>query len=395
MSAAAAQLSEIPTLASGPRPLEALFVLNNLSVGGSEVKIVRLANDLHRKGIAVGVCYLNEPHQLRDNLQPNLPVWCLERRGKYSFTATRALRKIIEESRVRTVLAVNSYPTIYVAAATRSLTPKPRTIVLMNTSSYGAGEEWRRYLYRSVMRLLDETIYGSEIQRDGWVSEKHPLRAASAVIYNGVDTERFSVNAIGDQGQKFREQLGISPATFLIGAVGRLAPEKNYPVLIDALHALRDKGLDAHVVIAGTGDCRELLERRVAEANLESHVTFAGVMADVRPLLAALDVFVLPSLTDTFSNAALEAMSMSRPVVLSRTGGGPEMVLDGREGFIVTPSTNPDELTRALLTLHAQPELRERMGQASRARILRDFSWPAMVHAYEKLLASRSVAAHA
>ena len=63
--------------------------------------------------------------------------------------------------------------------------------------------------------------------------------------------------------------------------------------------------------------------------------------------------------------------------------------------FIVTPSTNPDELTRALLTLHAQPELRERMGQASRARILRDFSWPAMVHAYEMLLAARSVAAHA
>jgi glycosyltransferase involved in cell wall biosynthesis len=321
-------------------------------------------------------------------------VWCLERRGRYSLAATRALRRVIVERGVRTVLAHNSYPTLYVAAATRSLPRKPRTIVLMNTNGYPKGEEWRRYFYRSVMRLLDETVYGSEVQRDVWVSARHPLRSTSAVIYNGVDSEKFSLEAVGEEGIRFRERLGIAPSTFLIGGIGRLVREKNHIVLIDALAELRRRGIDAHVVIAGKGDRRELLEDRASSANVKSHVTFTGVMDDVRPLLASVDVFVLPSLTDTFSNAALEAMSMSRPVVLSRTGGATEMVQDGREGFIITPSTNADELVRVLASLQAQPDLRARMGQASRQRVLRDFSWPTMVRSYEQLLQPQSLAAH-
>ncbi|MFL6617322.1 MAG: glycosyltransferase family 4 protein [Povalibacter sp.] len=394
MNAVVAQLPDVSARVQHVGTLDALFVLNNLSVGGSEVKIVGLANELHRRGMSVGVCYLNEPHRLRDQLHPDVPIWCLERRGKYSIAATKALRRLIVEHRARTVLAVNSYPTLYVAAATRSLPSRPRTIVLMNTNGYPAGEEWRRYLYRSVMRLVDETVYGSEVQRDVWIGEKHPLRTTSAVIHNGVDTERFSIAAVADAGSRFREGLGLSPSTFLIGGVGRLVHEKNHIVLIDALRELRLRGIDAHVVIAGVGPCRELLEERAIAAGLQSHVTLTGVMDDVRGLLASVDVFVLPSLTDTFSNAALEAMSMSRPVILSRTGGATEMVQDGREGFIIAPSTDADELVRVLCSLHAQPELRARMGQASRDRILRDFSWPAMVSAYEKLLTPSSVAAH-
>jgi glycosyltransferase involved in cell wall biosynthesis len=395
MNAVAAQLPQIQTRMQSARAIENLFVLNSLSVGGSEVKIVGLANELHRRGIAVGICYLNAPHTLRESLHPDLPVWCLERRGKYSLAATRTLKQIIVDKSVRNILAVNSYPTLYVAAATRSLSPKPHSIVLMNTNGYPAGEEWRRYLYRSVMRLFDETVYGSEVQREVWVGREHPLRATSSVIYNGVDADRFSIQSIGEEGVRFRQRLGIKPDTFLIGGVGRLVREKNHIVLIEALRDLRAQGIDAHVVIAGKGDCRDLLERRIAQTQLQWHVSLTGVMEDVRPLLAALDVFVLPSLTDTFSNAALEAMSMSRPVVLSRTGGASEMVHDGREGFIIEPSQNADELVRALLSLHAQPELRARMGQAARERILREFSWSAMVRQYEKLLAPRSVAAHA
>jgi glycosyltransferase involved in cell wall biosynthesis len=342
MSAVVAQLSDVSKRVQRVRALESLFVLNNLSVGGSEVKIVGLANELHRRGIAVGICYLNAPHTLRESVHPDVPVWCLERRGKYSLAATRTLKRIIVESRVRNVLAVNSYPTLYVAAAIRSLSPKPRSIVLMNTNGYPAGEEWRRYLYRSVMRLLDETVYGSEVQREVWVGPEHPLRATSSVIHNGVDTERFSVQSIGDEGLRFRERLGIKPGTFLIGGVGRLVHEKNHVVLIEALRDLRAQGIDAHVVIAGKGNCRSLLEQRAAKLQVQWHVSLTGVMEDVRPLLAALDVFVLPSLTDTFSNAALEAMAMSRPVVLSRTGGATEMVEDGREGFIIEASKDAE-----------------------------------------------------
>ncbi len=390
MSAAVAPLAETTGLPREASQLAALFVLNNLSVGGSEVKIVRLVNDLQQRGVNAGVCYLNEPHQLRDSLHPDVPVWCLERRGKFSLAATRALRRLIVERDAQVVFAVNSYPTLYVAAATRGLARKPRTVVLMNTTDYPAGEEWRRHVYQRVMRLLDLTVYGCELQRDRW--EGQSPRSTSIAVYNGVDAERFSVEAIGDAGHRFREKLGIASGTFLIGGIGRLVPEKNHRVLIDALIELRRRGIDAHGVIAGKGPCREMLEQRAS--NVKEHVSFTGVLEDVRPLLAALDVFVLPSIAETFSNAALEAMSMSRPVVLSTAGGSAEMIDSGCEGFLIAPSTDPDELIRTLMSLHGQPALRARMGESARARVLRQFSWQSMVRSYEELLHTRSVVAH-
>src|SRR5690349_22909858 len=90
--------------------LDALFVLNNLAVGGSETKVVRLANSLRAKGMLVGVAYLNEPATLLKDIHAGVFIWHLERQGRFSLRANASLKKLIDEQRPRNVVSVNLYP---------------------------------------------------------------------------------------------------------------------------------------------------------------------------------------------------------------------------------------------------------------------------------------------
>jgi glycosyltransferase involved in cell wall biosynthesis len=376
--------------AAGKAPdLRALFVLNSLSVGGSETKTVRLVNGLLRRGIRAGIAYLNEPHELLKALEPEVPVWNLARRGKFSTAALRRLRELIQQRQPDCVFSVNLYPALYLSLATAAMRARPSTVALLNTTTLPEGEHWRRTFYRPFLRRMDRIVYGCGLQRTEWLTYLNADQARSSVIYNGVDTEHFTTNVVMDAST--RRRFGIAPDAFVVGTIGRLEREKNQKVLIEATAELRRRSIDAHLLLVGEGRKRQSLEQYADALRLGAHVTFAGVHGDVRPLLQAMDVFVLPSThVETFSNAALEAMAMSRPVVLSRVGGAAEMVRDGLEGYTLDVSTVASELPLLLQRLHADRELREQLGRAARERVERCFSSQAMIEAFASLIAVRT-----
>lgn len=385
---------EIQTAQAMPRDgLDALFVLNSLDVGGSETKIVRLANALSGRGMRIGIAYLNEPTTLLRDIQPAVSTHFLSRQGRFSVKAHAALSCAIEQQRPRNVLSVNSYPALYVATATRTSRHKPRTIGLMNTT-YMRGR-FNKMFYTHVLRYLDWTVYGCQLQRDVWLPADSPMRRRSSVIYNGVDASRFSPSPAGIAEQRAR--YGIGEHTFVVGTVGRLAPEKNQLSLIEAVAELRAAGADMHLMLVGDGRMRMDLERRAAERGIAAAVTFTGLLSDVRIALKLFDVFVLPSLAlaETFSNAALEAMAMQVPVILSRTGGAAEMIEHGREGYIVAIDELPRRLPELLSRLRTEDALRTRMAAAARSRAQQAFSWEGMLHAYQTLLSGRQAVSHA
>jgi len=235
------------------------------------------------------------------------------------------------------------------------------------------------------MPLLHATVHGSEAQRASWFSKSDSAQQRSRVIYNGVDTREFDRRNAAQAGGELRARHGIPPGSFVFGSAGRLARVKNQQVLLEALQQLRAMGIDAHLLLAGDGPMRATLERRALELGVSGRVTLLGAVSDVRPMLAALDVFVLPSV-ETFSNAALEAMCMSLPVILNDVGGAREMVDDGVEGFVIRAAEMQARLPAMLAILCANPRRRARLGEAARQRIERCFSLDAMVAQYEKLL---------
>lgn len=378
----------------GGDALDVLFVLNNLAVGGSETKVVRLANALNARGMRVGVAYLNEPTTLLKDISSSVATFFLSRQGRFSLKANAALRQLIDHQQPRNVVSVNLYPALYVVTATRWSKHRPRTIGLMNTTELRRGAKWKRRFYTRVLRYLDWTVYGCELQRDAWLSAGSPMRARSSVIYNGVDLSKFSAARVGAVGQ--RAHHGIGENAFVIGTVGRLAAEKNQLPLVDAVADLRASGADAHLMLVGDGPMRSALEQRAAQRGISSAVTFTGALPDVRAALKTFDVFVLPSFSETFSNAALEAMAMQLPVILTRTGGAAEMIEDGKEGYIVDVADLPEQLPELLNRLRLDNVLRTRMATAASLRAQQSFSWDGMLAAYQSMLgAAREAVSHA
>jgi glycosyltransferase involved in cell wall biosynthesis len=178
----------------------------------------------------------------------------------------------------------------------------------------------------------------------------------------------------------------VKSESLLFGTVGMCRPEKNQQVLLTTLRQMLAARIDAHLAICGDGPLRAMLERRATELGIAERVHFTGALEDVRPVLSALDIFVLPSIAvESFSNAALEAMAMGRPVILSDIGGAREMVSDGVEGYVVSATEVPARLPAIMAALCADRRKRQLMGAAARSRAINCFSVTAMVAGYRGL----------
>jgi glycosyltransferase involved in cell wall biosynthesis len=186
-----------------------------------------------------------------------------------------------------------------------------------------------------------------------------------------------------------RRALGLDAEQPVVVTVGRLTHMKAQWQLVDAVPELVTRFPDLAVVLLGDGPLREELVEQAAGLGVGHAVRFPGHRPDARRLLAAADVFVLPSRYEGMSLAALEAMEAGLPVVATRVVGSSEVVVDGGTGALVRFG-RPSELGAALAELLADPELRRRQGAAGRRRYLARFTRDRMAQetaaVYEELL---------
>jgi glycosyltransferase involved in cell wall biosynthesis len=166
-----------------------------------------------------------------------------------------------------------------------------------------------------------------------------------------------------------REELGIGPDVVVLGTVGGLIPHKGHGVLIDALGMLRaaDRSGDIQLLVVGDGPLREHLERRAVSRGLGLTVRFLGERSDVEVLLAAMDIFIHPSLTEGLGSSIADAFSAGVPVIASRAGGIPEIVRHGETGWLVPPG---DAGALADTIGHAVDHREMMLAMAARAREL-------------------------
>jgi glycosyltransferase involved in cell wall biosynthesis len=222
---------------------------------------------------------------------------------------------------------------------------------------------------RTVHRHCVETLIGvsSQIERK-YKAEGEVSRVIC--IRNGIDFEGKSVQT---DRWATRKDLGIDSGTCLIGTVGRLTPVKGIPYLLEAATILLRQGANVKVLVVGDGSIREDLKTHTHDLGITDNVVFLGHREDTDALLQALDVFVLPSLSEGIPMALLEAMAASRAVVASRVGGIPEIVEDGFEGFLVEPM-DVNSLAERCQRLIESPDVARKMGEQARKRVERDFS---------------------
>ena len=221
-----------------------------------------------------------------------------------------------------------------------------------NRSAY-----WQlRALAARVDRYLavSREIANELVERLGWPAAK------VEVTYNAVDVERVAVAV----PPGLREQLGGGEARPLVLTPARLDAQKGHPSLLEAIVELPD----ALFLLAGEGPERTALEARAAELGVAERVRFLGRREDVPELLAACDVFALPSLYEGSSLAVLEAMAAGIPIVSSAIGGTEELIEDGRSGLLVAPGDAP-ALAAALGRVLGDPQLRQDLAARARQRV--------------------------
>jgi glycosyltransferase involved in cell wall biosynthesis len=202
------------------------------------------------------------------------------------------------------------------------------------------------------------------------LAEQYGFSAARlALIPNAVDTDLF--RPMPDDSA-LRTAWGIPADALLIGLIGRLSRQKGHASLFEALPAIWQAFPDTHVVLAGTGELEQDLRTKASQIDQLERIHFVGQQHDMPRVLAALDIFVLPSLYEGLSFAVLEAMATERAIVATAVDGTVEVIEDGRTGLLIPPGA-PTALTAAITHLLADPLMRVRIGQAARQTILARF----------------------
>lgn len=198
------------------------------------------------------------------------------------------------------------------------------------------------------------------------------------VVPNGIDIARFKPDPEGRA--RVRDELGIPQSAWLVGTVGRLAPEKDQTLLIRAMAPLLDER--RQLLVVGDGPERPALEKARSETWRSEFVHLAGSRSDVAPYIAAMDAFVLSSRTEGLPLVLLEAMATGVPVVSTAVGGIADLIESEVNGLLV-PAGDERELMRQLVLLANQPTAGLRLGQAGRETVQRRYSLAQMAERYE------------
>jgi glycosyltransferase involved in cell wall biosynthesis len=325
-------------------PHKIAFVIHGLHVGGAEKFFVDLVNGFHSSGYQPLVIILDDHNALLKDLHENVQYVLIPRKYKYDFSVSLKIKKLLVIHDIKKVFCVEGFS--FLMAKWLFLGNAKITFYLSLHSTLPISRK-RYYLdlvYLRFFQQTDRVIFICEYQRKLFKSKYYFSPGNSHVIYNGINQNHFSrtrsVLEIEQNQFDWRKSLGIPEKNRVILMVGRISVEKGH---IDALNALKifhlNYGETAHLVIVGDGS-REILksiEETMQNLKLNDYVHLLGAKKDVRPYLYNSDIFTLTSFSETFSIAALEALSMQLPCSLTDVGGASEMLANGRLGILSMP----------------------------------------------------------
>ena len=370
--------------------MKILHVVESLDIGGLEHVVLALAAAQRKRGHEVRIVCLWRRGALADRAEAaGVPVACCGKRQGIDVQALRTMRSDLRAFGAEVLHTHNPMAHYYAVAASLGLGLR---VVLNTRHGMGSGAltARRERLFRLALLATDHAVSVCDAARARFVAHGVMPAAKAVVVRNGIDLSRF-VPRSGEAGAALRTALALSARAVVFGTVGRLNEAKQQHRLLGAVRSLADRGHDVALVIAGDGELRASLEAETDRLRLRAQVRLLGARSDVPELLAGMDVFVLPSRTEGYSLALVEASAAGLPIIATAVGGNAEIVQDGSTGLIVPPGDD-EALARAMAALAADPARREQLGAQSRAWALREGSLDAMCDGYERLYAGRGQA---
>jgi sugar transferase (PEP-CTERM/EpsH1 system associated) len=356
------------------------YLIHRLRLGGLETVAVELANGLAPDRFETSVISFATPDPLQNHLQTSrVRLVALHKSEGNDPAVIYRLYRVLRELRPH-IVQTHNWGTLLEGVVAARCAGVP--IVVHAEHGTIQGGQWRLLIQRLLWRAVHKVLC---------VSQAHRQRLAAAVnfpsndllpILNGVDTATFTPRPADKE--TIRADLGWEVDPLYIGTVGNLRPVKNQALLLQAVQQVCARYSHVRVVIIGDGPLRTQLIHLAEALGIHKQVRFLGARSEIPELLNAMDIFVLPSLSEGLPMSVLEAMSCGLPVVATRVGGMSEVVVDGQTGLLVA-SEDTQQLTRALETLVQQQDTRMTLGQQGRKRVMEHFSLHRMVRDYQTL----------
>ena len=362
-------------------------------ISGAERHLLFLLEGLRQRGLDAHLIMLVERDRPMDEMaaaaeQRNIPLSRLMIYRDYDLPLLWRLRRTIRQVKpdiVHTHLVhADLFGFISAKLARVSTVVSSRHL----DDAFRYRSRWRR-INRRLWRMIDGGIAISAAMKQFALDiEEAPTDKISVVRY-GMEYRWISDDDINLARQRLRTELNLESDAQLLGIACRLVDQKGIPYALEALRRIRSDFPRAHLVIAGEGEKAGELRRLASKLGIADRVSWLGWRADAAELMAAFDVFLLPSLHEGFGLVLLEAMSHRVPIIASEVGAIPEIVVDGETGILVEPR-NVDLLARAMRRLLTDRALRKYMGLLGAARLEEHFSIEKMVDGtialYEKVL---------
>lgn len=348
--------------------------------GGAERMVAAMATEQQAAGCDVvvvlpahGEGWLGE--QLAGT---GVTIECVDLNGLGSVASVRHLERLL---RRREIAVAHSHEfTMGVYGAYASWRTGASHVITMHGGRYYA-QRWRRRLALRVGVAMGgalvavSTPLAKDLSRDLFIRRSRIL-----TIPNGVRFDRA-------EGSSLRGELGLAPGDRLVLAVGNLYPVKGHEYLVQALAALASRFPGLHVAIAGRGDQEGALRGHAQALGVGGRLHLLGLQSDIPNLLAAADVFVLPSLSEGLPLALLEAMASACAIVATAVGEVPAVLDGGRAGLLVSPA-DPVALAAAVARLLGDQGESARLGAAAAARAETEYGHRRMLERYENLYAA-------
>jgi len=355
-------------------------------LGGGERIALKLAALLPDYGYRASILIFSAHPESAALQSPPCPIYLLPLESTFDLAAFRAaleFKRFLKQQKIQIVHTFFESSDIWAGLVTKTMSTAKlvwarRDMGIMRSRKH-------RIAYRLMAGAPDAVFTVSEQVRRHAIEVDRIDAARVHTIYNGLNLADWDMSS----------RPSKAPGEFLVTTVGNIRPVKGHDVFIRAAATIVQQFPKVSFSIAG--DVIEPtylveLQTLIRDLDLVNHFRFDGPVTNLRQHLAAADIFVLPSRSEGFSNAIIEAMASSLPVVATDVGGNAEAVKDGVTGFLVPPE-DPDALSAAILRLLSDPLQAKAMGAAGRNLVAERFTTEAMMNqiagAYRSLLSGK------
>ena len=378
------QTPVIQTQSSGCCPRVMLFT-DSFMRGGTERQFVRLVRGINQNQYDIVIACLQRCGPLLSEVE-SLGVSIVEFPidSLYNSKAAKLFVQLVRflyREQIQIVHTFDFYTSVFAVPAAR-IAGVP-VVLASRRELLNLRSPWQQRAIRIACRLATGVVVNSRAAGHDMVGLESGRRRRIDVLPNCIDLDEFESKLSPGE---IRRELGLSARSIVIGALGKLRPEKDLETFLLAARSILDAIPLAEFLVIGDGPAANKLKWLADDLHLSKSVHFLGERSDVPDLVAALDILVLSSYTESFPNAILEAMAMGKPVVATNVGGIPELVEEGQTGFLVPPR-DPKAVADRVLSLCRDSARRLQMGRAARARVESTFTVHAVTARLEGIYA--------